>query len=214
MGKGESSHPSALVAGAWDRDRGRLHVVDARVKRRVPSKLEADLIAFQREFRCQAIGFENNNAYEHSRQTFITAGLAQGVALPLVGLTETVDREVRIDSLEPFITDAFDPRILFDPSLILLLAELDTWPEKQPGHDYDGLCALYILWKIASTRGIGVAPVTSRPRRSGAGASHRGTDMTTKGIWINDRQFVRFADPRVKLTDQIATRDRSIDHMG
>jgi len=169
MGKGESSHPSALVAGAWDRDRGRLHVVDARVKRRVPSKLEADLIAFQREFRCQAIGFENNNAYEHSRQTFITAGLAQGVALPLVGLTETVDREVRIDSLEPFITDAFDPRILFDPSLILLLAELDTWPEKQPGHDYDGLCALYILWKIASTRGIGVAPVTSRPRRSGAG---------------------------------------------
>jgi len=38
--------------------------------------------------------------------------------------------------------------------------------------------------------------------------------MTTKGIWINDRQFVRFADPRVKLTDQIATRDRSIDYMG
>lgn len=175
MGKGESSHPSALVAGAWDRERGRLHVVDARIKRRVPSKLEADLIAFQREFRCQVIGFENNNAYEHSRQTFITAALAQCVALPLVGLTETVDREVRIDSLEPFITDAFDPRILFDPSLTLLLAELDSWPEKQPGHDYDGLCALYILWKVASTRGAGIAPaVTSRARRSGgAGIASR-----------------------------------------
>jgi phage gp29-like protein len=38
--------------------------------------------------------------------------------------------------------------------------------------------------------------------------------MTTKGIWISDRQFIRFAEPRVKLTDQIATRDRSIDYMG
>lgn len=38
--------------------------------------------------------------------------------------------------------------------------------------------------------------------------------MTAKGIWINDRQFIRFAEPRVKLTDQIATRERSIDYMG
>ena len=38
--------------------------------------------------------------------------------------------------------------------------------------------------------------------------------MSTKGIWINDSQFIRFAEPRVKLTDQIATRDRSIDYMG
>lgn len=153
MGKGEKSHPSALVAGAYDRERGRLHVIEARIKRRVPSKLEADLIQFQRDFHCLAIGFENNNAYEHSRQTFITAGLAKGVALPLVGLPETVDREVRIDGMEPYITDAYDPRILFDPSLTMLLAELDSWPEKQAGHDYDGLCALYILWKLAVTRG-------------------------------------------------------------
>lgn len=169
MGKGETSDPSALLAGGWDRERGRLHVIEAAIKRRVPSKLEADLIAFQQEYRCQAIGFENNNAYEHSRQTFISAGMARGVPLPLVGVTATVDMEVRIDSLEPYITDAFEPRILFSATLTQLLAELDTWPEKQPGHHYDGLSALHILWMIASTRGIGVAPVTSRPRRAGAG---------------------------------------------
>jgi hypothetical protein len=153
MGQGQGSHPSALIAGAWDRDRARLHVIDARIKRRVPSKLEADLIQFQRDHRCAAIGFENNNAYEHSRQTFITAGLKAGVALPLVGLVETVDRDVRLDGLEPFITDAFEPRILFNPALVMLLAELDQWPEKPSGHDYDGLCALYILWKICLLRG-------------------------------------------------------------
>ncbi|BCB26465.1 hypothetical protein SKTS_13510 [Sulfurimicrobium lacus] len=164
MGKGEKSHPSALVAGAYDHERGRLHVIEARIKRRVPSKLEADLIQFQRDFHCLAIGFENNNAYEHSRQTFITAGLAKGVALPLVGLTETVDREVRIDGMEPYITDAYDPRILFSPELTQLLSELDSWPEKQTSHDYDGLCALYILWKLCVVRGITGSGFQSLPR--------------------------------------------------
>jgi hypothetical protein len=152
MGKGEKSDPSAIVGGLYDTQRQRLHVEYAAIKRRVPSKLEADLIEFQREFKCIAIGFENNNAYEHSRQTFVTAGLAKGVALPLVGITATVDMEVRIESLEPYVTDAFDPRILFNPALTLLLAELDSWPEKQSSHHYDGLSALHILWMVATTR--------------------------------------------------------------
>ncbi len=152
MGKGEKSDPSAIVGGYYDTQRQRLHVDYAAIKRRVPSKLEADLIAFQQEFRCQAIGFENNNAYEHMRQSFVTAGLAKGVALPLVAVTATVDPEVRIDSLEPYITDALDPRILFNPALTLLLAEMDSWPEKQSSHHYDGLCALHILWMIAVSR--------------------------------------------------------------
>lgn len=171
MGKGETSDPSALVAGAWDRERKKLHVVEAAIKRRVPSKLEADLIAFQREYRCLAIGFENNNAYEHSRQTFIKAGLdhPSPIALPLVGVTATVDPEVRIESLEPYITDAFEPRILFNPALTQLLAELDSWPEKQASHHYDGLTALHILWVIASTRGGGTATGFQSIPRNGRG---------------------------------------------
>lgn len=152
MGKGEKSDPSAIVGGFYDVQRQRLHVDYAAIKRRVPSKLEADLIAFQQEFRCQAIGFENNNAYEHMRQSFMTAGLAKGVTLPLIPVTATVDPEVRIESLEPYITDAFEPRILFNPALTLLLAELDSWPEKSSSHHYDGLCALHILWMVAVSR--------------------------------------------------------------
>ena len=174
MGRGETSDPSAIVGGAWDRVRKKLHVEHAAIKRRVPSKLEADLITFQREFRCLAIAFENNNAYEHSRQTFIQAGLnhASPVALPLVGVTAKVEQEVRIESLEPYITDIFEPRILFSPALTMLLAELDAWPEKQSGHHFDGLCALHLLWEIASTRGasMGSTGVASRPRvRAGTG---------------------------------------------
>lgn len=154
MGKGERSDPSALLAGGWDRDKKKLHVIEAQIKRRVPSKLESDLVDFQREFRCQAIAFENNNAYEHSRQTFMKAGLEKGVALPLIGMTATVEQELRIDSLEPFITDPFEPAILFNPALTLLLAELDAWPEKQSNHHFDGLCALHLLFELAVTRGM------------------------------------------------------------
>lgn len=173
MGRGEQSDPSALLAGAWDREQQRLHVVEASIKRRVPSKLEADLVEFQREYRCLAIGFENNGAFEHSRQTFVTAGLARQVPLPLIGMTATVEQELRIESLEPYITDAFEPRILFNPALTQLLAELDSWPEKQSNHHYDGLCALHLLWLVASTRGAGADVFGFQSARRGGGRHSR-----------------------------------------
>lgn len=165
MGRGETSDPSSILVGGWDKEKHRLHVMEAEIKRRLPSKLEADLIAVQKAFNCISIGFENNNAYEHSRQTFIKAGMRKGVALPLVGVTASVPLEVRIESLEPYINDQFMPGIVFDPKLTLLLSELDTWPEPQSGHHYDGLSALHILWMIAVSRGAGNfewQPVPSR----------------------------------------------------
>lgn len=174
MGKGETSDPSSILVGGWDKEKHRLHVMEAEIKRRLPSKLEADLIAVQKAFNCISIGFENNNAYEHSRQTFIKAGMRQGVALPLVGVTASVPLEVRIESLEPYINDQFMPGIVFDPKLTLLLSELDTWPEPQSGHHYDGLSALHILWMIAVSRGAGNfewQPVPSRGDNS-----HHGDD--------------------------------------
>lgn len=164
MGKGETSDPSALLVGAYDPDRLKMHVVEAAIKRRVPSKLEADLIDLQLEYKCQAWGFENNNAYEHMRRSFIDAGLRKKISLPLVGVTATVPPEVRIDSLEPFICD-IDPKILFHARLTRLLEELNDWPEPQSHHHYDGLVALHILWMIAVSRAGGIPRVASRGRR-------------------------------------------------
>jgi hypothetical protein len=171
MGRGETSDPSAILGGAWDTERQILNVTDALIKRRVPSKLYSDLIKFQQQNHCQAIGFENNNAYESMRQSAVAAGLVKGVALPLIPITAVVDMEVRIESLEPYITDAFEPRIKFSPGLTQLLDELDSWPEKQPGHHYDGLSALQILWMIAVTRGVGLGlPKSSGTRQTSSGS--------------------------------------------
>lgn len=173
MGANEKSDPSSILVGGLDQRMKRLHVMHAEIKRRVPSKLESDLIAAQREFRCLAWAFENNNAYEHSRQTFILAGLAKGVPLPLVGVTATVPAPVRIDSLEPFVTDLLMPQILFHAGLTQLLSELDTWPEPQTNHHYDGLTALHLLWHVAITRGMGKYEIQTTPR---AGSSGGGRD--------------------------------------
>lgn len=164
LGKRESSDPSAVLAGAWDTDKKRLHVVHAVIKRRIPTRLQADLIAMQREFQCVVIGFENNSAFEYMRQQFVQRALEQSVSLPLIGITATTDPQVRIDSLEAPITD-MEPRILFHSDQRALLEELDTWPEPQPHHHYDGLTALHILWMVASTRAGGVPSVYSRPAR-------------------------------------------------
>ncbi|WP_347253465.1 hypothetical protein [Leminorella grimontii] len=155
MGKGQKADPSSIIVGGYDLHKQRLNVMEAESKRRLPSKLEADLIDVQRRFKCHAIGFENNNAYEHSRQTFVQAGLRQGVALPLVGVTASVPLEVRVDSLEPYINDRFNPRILFHPGLLSMISQLEEWPEPQTGHHFDNLSALHILWMIAVSRSVG-----------------------------------------------------------
>ena len=165
MGTGQKSHPSSIIIGGFDPAAKRLHVMEAESKRRVPSKLEADLISAQREFKCRAFAFENNNAYEHSRQTFIKAALEKGVPLPLVGVTATVPPDVRIDSLEPYITDQFSPSILLHAKLRSLLDELDTWPEKQSAHHYDNLNSLHLLWWVAVTRGAGAFAFEAASRR-------------------------------------------------
>ncbi len=152
MGKGETSDPSAILVGAWNAETAVLNVVEAAIKRRVASKLEADLIAAQREYKMRAIGFENNNAYEYMRQSFVTNSIAAGVPLPLVGVTAVVSPEERIEGLEPFICDRINPQILLHASLTQLLDELDSWPEKQSHHHYDGLVALQILWMTAFSR--------------------------------------------------------------
>ena len=153
MGNGQSSDPSALAVGGWDTERNILNVVHSSSKRRVPSILEYDLIELQREFKMAAIAFENNNAYEHSRQTFVSHAMAQGVPLPLVGITNTVGQELLIAQLEPFVTDRLAPRILFHANLTILLDHLDHWPDKPSGHHYDDLVALALLWNIALSHG-------------------------------------------------------------
>jgi hypothetical protein len=165
LGQSEKADPSALIVGAYAPDIRKLHVVEADIKRRVPDKLMEAMLGMQRKYSCLAWAFENNAAFEYMRQSFIERGMEAGVPLPLVGVTATVAQEVRIESLQEFI-GGLNPRILFHPGLCALLAELDTWPEKQTRHHYDGLTALHLLWMLSVTRTMKLPTLPSIPRRS------------------------------------------------
>ena len=112
------------------------------------------------------------------------------MALPLVGLTASVPLEVRVEGLEPYINDTLNPSILFNPGLTLLLSELETWPEPQTGHHYDGLSALHILWMIAVSRGSGSyswEPISRRQDAFRGGDSFFDDDdepdFSGRGLW-------------------------------
>ena len=165
MGKGESSDPSAILVGAWDRETNKLNLVHAEVKRRVDSKLYADLIKTQKEYNCSLWGFENNNAYEYMRTSFMKRALQEKVVMSMIGITASVPQELRIDSLEPHIV-GIDPDILFHHRQVHMLDELDTWPEAQQHHHYDGLVALHILYMIAASRMGGIPQIITPSRTS------------------------------------------------
>ncbi|WP_295451940.1 hypothetical protein [uncultured Thiodictyon sp.] len=149
---GPRNHPSGILWGYWNPTHKTLHVREDSVKRRAPSKLRSDLVAGQRRHHARHIAWENNQAQEDSRRTSIQYGLEQGCPLPLVGVTAIEDRVVRIESLEPYLTDPVAPSILIHPACAALVSELETWPEAQPHHDYEALCCLYMLWGLAASR--------------------------------------------------------------
>ena len=174
MGKGESSDPSAILVGGFNRETSVLNLIEAAIKRRVTSKLESDLISAQQEYKMRAIGFENNNAYEYMRTSFMNNAALKGIALPLVGVTAVISPEERIDALEPFVCDRFNPKILLHSSLVQLLDEMETWPEKQSHHHYDGLTALQILWMIAMSRSAGFSLQVTGSLRQSSGRNLNG----------------------------------------
>lgn len=161
MGKTATADPSAVLAGFWSRELKKLHVEYESRKVRGASQLLKDIVKVQKEFGCVLWGFENNNAFDYMRSDFKTRSLDQGIALPLRGVTSIVSQEERIAALEPFVTDE-PAQIAIHEKCTLLKGELDEWPEKQPNHHYDLLCALSILWMISSTGMGGIPKVNSR----------------------------------------------------
>jgi predicted phage terminase large subunit-like protein len=148
MGK---NNPSAIVTGCWDTENEKLYLVEAEIKHRSASQLETDLINLQLKYNMLGIAFENNNAYEYMRADLMEKASQKGVILPLIPITSKIPLEVRIEAMEPFIC-SLEPKILFHSGLSQLLSELETWPEKQSHHHYDGLSALGLLFEMIIKR--------------------------------------------------------------
>lgn len=156
--KNKSRDPSAVLVGAFDREHGVLDVVEASIVRRLPDKIIQDVITFQKEYSCQAWAIEAVQFQEFFRTELIKASAKVGIPVPAVGVIPHTDKDLRIESLQPHVTNQL---IRLHQSQTTLYEQLRHWPEAD--HD-DGPDALHMLWMLAVSRAGGNTNIKTSKR--------------------------------------------------
>lgn len=142
LGKaGKGRDPSAILIGGFDRLAGRLDVVEASIRKRLPDLIIADTIALQLEYRALLWFVETVQFQEFLRTTLMTEAAKQGVGISAVPITPSADKDLRIERLQPPVAAGL---IRFSPSHRTLIEQLQQWPNGD--HD-DGPDALDMLWQ-------------------------------------------------------------------
>lgn len=160
LGKNNKSRdPAATLVGGFDRNHGKLSVVEALVSRRIPTLQIAHIINFQREYNCLVWGFESVQFQEFMRQILVAESAKQGVPVPAIPVIPSTDKDLRIEGLGPHV---YNGLILFNQRHTVLNSQLRHWPEAD--HD-DGPDALEILWNLAIKRVGGIPKIRTGKSR-------------------------------------------------
>jgi predicted phage terminase large subunit-like protein len=155
--KGNRRDPSAILVGGYQRVKGILNVVEAKIRKRVPDRIISDIIDAQREYRCVMWAIETVQFQEFLRQELLKRSVAAGVPVPARAVKPHTDKDLRIEGLQPHVAHG---QILFHPSLTTLLEQLRHWPKAD--HD-DGPDALEMLWVLATSGGLAAGASVEGP---------------------------------------------------
>lgn len=178
LGKnGKGRDPSAILIGGFDRLSGKMDVVEASIRKRLPDIIISDTIALQREYRCLLWFVETVQFQEFLRTTMMTEAAKQGVGISAVPILPIADKNLRIERLQPPIAAGL---IRLAPTHTTLIDQLQQWPNGD--HD-DGPDCLDMLWqntlKYAGGGGMGVQMQTA----SAASGSDRMGGYRLGGSW-------------------------------
>lgn len=102
MGK-DTGAPSAIVVLGRDAESGIVYVLDADIRRRHPSDIITDIIAYQRQYQCVAWRIEEVQFQEYLKDQLISESMRAGIPLPAYGVRPHRDKHLRIQSLQPHI---------------------------------------------------------------------------------------------------------------
>lgn len=141
--KSKGRDPSAILIGGMDRLTGKMDVVEASIRRRLPDIIIADTIQLQRDYRCLLWFVEAVQFQEFLRTTLMVEAAKQGIGISAVPITPTSDKDLRIERLQPPIAAGL---IRLHNSQQTLLDQLQQWPNAD--HD-DGPDCLDMLWQNA-----------------------------------------------------------------
>jgi predicted phage terminase large subunit-like protein len=160
LGKNNKSRdPSACLVGGFDRNHGKLSVVESIIARMVPDLQISKIIQFQKDYQCLAWGIESVQFQEFFRTELIKRGAAAGMPVPAIAVNPHTDKMLRIEALSPHVNNGL---ILFHQSHKVLNEQVRHFPSID--HD-DGPDALGILWKLALSRAGGIPRIRTGPRK-------------------------------------------------
>lgn len=141
LGKnGKGRDPSAILIGGWDRLSGKMDVVEASIRKRLPDLIISDTIALQREYRCLLWFIETVQFQEFLRTTMMVEAAKQGVGIAAVPIIPVADKNLRIERLQPPIKAGL---IRFNPDHTTLIDQLQQWPNGDHDDGPDCLDMLY-----------------------------------------------------------------------
>lgn len=144
MGKsGASRDPSAILIGGYQRSTGKLFVVEALVKKRLPDLMIEDVIRLQKQYRCQRWFVETVQFQEFFKDELVKRSAQRGIPVPATAVKPITDKILRIESLQPHIANGL---ILLNRTQSTLIQQLRHFPKAD--HD-DGPDALEMLWRNA-----------------------------------------------------------------
>lgn len=144
LGKaGASRDPSAILVGGYQRATGKLYVVEAQVKKRLPDLIIEDVIRLQKQYRCSRWFVETVQFQEFLYSELVKRSAQRGIPVPASAVKPNTDKMLRIETLQPHIANGL---ILLHNAQSTLIAQLRHFPKAD--HD-DGPDALEMLWRNA-----------------------------------------------------------------
>lgn len=144
LGKaGASRDPSAILVGGYHRETGKLYVIEAQVKKRLPDLIIEDVIRMQKQYQCQRWFVETVQFQEFLKDELVKRSAQRGIPVPATATKPNTDKMLRIESLQPHMANGL---ILLHSSQSTLISQLRHFPKAD--HD-DGPDALEMLWRNA-----------------------------------------------------------------
>ena len=141
--KGSGRDPSAIVIAGLDISTGKLYVVEADIKKRLPDKIISDILHYQQRYGCVKWAVESVQFQEFFRTELIKRGAAAGVPVPAVAIKPNSDKLLRIETLQPHMTNEL---LLLHTSQTTLIDQFRHFPKAD--HD-DGPDAVEMVWTLA-----------------------------------------------------------------
>lgn len=141
LGKaGSSRDPSAIIIGGYQRGSGKLFVVEAQIKKRLPDLIIEDVIRLHMKYRCKLWFVETVQFQEFLKDELVKRSAARGVPVPARAVKPLTDKLLRIETLQPHMANGL---ILLHGSQQALIQQFRHFPKAD--HD-DGPDAVQMVW--------------------------------------------------------------------